>query len=208
MEKNEPQMDEDGYAIGDPYASAAKMIDQRNAKGGFKKKLKDLATSIIDNRETVTQWEKLIKSAVCIAILMVMVAQSGALQAEDARVLPDKEIFQALGNKAVLWDFFSREGGILIVVVLGYLGARKYNEMLDQIELQMYLDKKQTLKAEKAQRIQEAKELGTVAEDAEDSVDEEFEQQEQEKPDKPKAYVGIDHRNDPNYIYPLNPKYD
>ena len=29
MEKQEPEMDEDGYAVGDPYSEAAKMIDRK-----------------------------------------------------------------------------------------------------------------------------------------------------------------------------------
>ena len=28
QERAEPEMDEDGYAVGDPYAEAAKMIDR------------------------------------------------------------------------------------------------------------------------------------------------------------------------------------
>ena len=29
LEKQEPQLDEDGYAVGDPYAEAAKKIDRQ-----------------------------------------------------------------------------------------------------------------------------------------------------------------------------------
>ena len=29
MKENEPEIDDDGYAVGDPYAEAAKLIDRK-----------------------------------------------------------------------------------------------------------------------------------------------------------------------------------
>ena len=174
IEKTEPELDADGYAVGDPYAEAAKMIDRQQAsKNSLKGKMVSLAKTIIDNKEKVTAWEKIIKSMICIGLLIGIVIQSGALQEEDARVLPDPEVFTALGNKAVIWDFFSRDGAVMITVVVGYLCARKYNEHLDEIEYKMYLEQKQQKKAEKMANMQKGKELGTVEEGQEESSDEE-----------------------------------
>ena len=92
----EPEMDEDGYAIGDPYASAAKMIDRKKkeeeAKNSLKGKAAATAKYIIDNKEDVTKWEKLIKSFMCICGLCYMVIQSGSLTAEDAQYMPSGEL--------------------------------------------------------------------------------------------------------------------
>ena len=52
------------------------------------------------------------------------------------------EIFTSFANSKVLWDFFSREGGIFIFVVGGYLLANRANQFLDQVEHELYLEKK------------------------------------------------------------------
>ena len=40
IKKLEPEMDEDGYAVGDPYAEAAKMIDRKKKAEEASKTLK------------------------------------------------------------------------------------------------------------------------------------------------------------------------
>ena len=133
-------MDEDGYAVGDPYAEAAKMIDRKKkaeeASKTLKAKAAKTAKYIIENKEEVTKWEKLIKSCLCILGLFYMVIQSGAMTAEDAEYLPNSELLSQFGNQAVFIDFMKREGFALIFFGGGYYLLRKYNDKLDQVEYQ------------------------------------------------------------------------
>ena len=90
-------MDKDGYAIGDPYAEAAKMIDKKKkaeeAKKSLKAKAARTARYIIDNKEEVTRWEKRIKTLLCIAGLAFMAISHG-LPSEASEYVPDIEILQ------------------------------------------------------------------------------------------------------------------
>ena len=45
-EERAEKIDEDGYAIGDPYADAAKMVDRMNKNKSYKKKFAEV---IVEN---------------------------------------------------------------------------------------------------------------------------------------------------------------
>ena len=135
-------MDEDGYAIGDPYAAAAKMIDKREKEANsISGKLNKLSKTIIENKDTVTYWEKICKAALVLIIIAYMVISND--DAKNTSWEPTKDVFKALFNTWVWKDFMSREGVILIVFVGGYLLANKYNQFLDACDLEYYnIDKK------------------------------------------------------------------
>ena len=54
-------MDEDGYAVGDPYADMAKAIDRKKANPSL---ITRIGKAIIDNRDSVAVGEKLVKSLI------------------------------------------------------------------------------------------------------------------------------------------------
>ena len=90
-------MDEDGYAIGDPYASAAKMIDRKKkaeeSKKSLKAKVARTGKYILENKEQVTKWEKKIKTLLCLCGLAFMAVRQG-LPDKTSEYIPDVEIFQ------------------------------------------------------------------------------------------------------------------
>ena len=142
LEKREPVIDDDGYDPKDPYADAAREIDRQRKRIEEKKKAGStvagkaakVAKTIIENKETVTQWEKIIKSALAILGLVYLTINSGVLDKDDVSWLPDSEILSAFTNHTVIKDFMAREGLILIVVVGGFIWASRYNAYLDGLE--------------------------------------------------------------------------
>ena len=55
-----PEMDPDGFALGDPYAQAAKMIDRKHGgdkSKGAKSKMVKVAKTILENKDTVKIYE-------------------------------------------------------------------------------------------------------------------------------------------------------
>lgn len=123
-------MDDDGYAVGDPYAEAAKKIDKSNKQGMMPK----LAKKIIDNHETVSVYERYLKSALCIIILVFIVFNSDASKDENATWIPSIDFLKTFSNTAMLKDFMLREGLILLIVIGGFCLANKYNRYLDELD--------------------------------------------------------------------------
>ena len=93
-----------------------------------------LASSIIENKETVTHYEKLVKTGLILMFLVYLAVSNGVLEDDKAKVLPSVEILSALGNKSVWLDFWNREGFILVLVMCLFLTARSYNNFLDEEE--------------------------------------------------------------------------
>ena len=58
-EKQEPEMDEDGYAVGDPYSDMAKAIDKRDANPSLRVRL---GKAILDNQDSVKLGERALKT--------------------------------------------------------------------------------------------------------------------------------------------------
>ena len=72
-------MDDDGYAVGDPYAQAAKMIDRKHGKGNpstTKAKMVKVAKTILENKDTVKFYEQIFKILAVVVIIIYMVASS------------------------------------------------------------------------------------------------------------------------------------
>ena len=93
-----------------------------------------MAKKIIENKDEVTQWEKIIKSGIAILGLIYIAVTSEAFKGKDTQFLPSYDLLQTFTNHSAIKDFFSREGLILILVVSAYILARRYNVYLDGIE--------------------------------------------------------------------------
>ena len=84
--------------MGDPYANAAKQIDKENqVKNEPSLKVK-LARSIIENKETVGQIEKYIKSLLAVLALFYMAVSSKEAHESNAPWIPSREILEAFTN--------------------------------------------------------------------------------------------------------------
>ena len=136
--KTEPEMDDDGYAVGDPYAEMAKAIDKKKANPSL---ITCIGKSIIDNRDSVAVGEKFVKSLFGIFGLIYL-AMSYEFSEKEAEAISKqnttKELIDGFTNSVAVWDFMSREGVMLVSVVGLYFLAVKVNDSLDEIELEQY----------------------------------------------------------------------
>ena len=75
LKKLEPELDEDGYDPLDPYAQAAKMVDRKKKEEEAKKsqRFNEFAKKVWDNKDTISYWEKIVKSSCAILGLVYMV---------------------------------------------------------------------------------------------------------------------------------------
>ena len=88
--KLEPETDEDGYDLGDPYAQAAKMIDKKKREQEAKNsdKINDFVKTVWDNKDTIGYWEKIVKSSMAILGLVYIVVASGELDKDGVQYWP------------------------------------------------------------------------------------------------------------------------
>ena len=135
------KVDKDGYAEGDPYAEAAKKIDNRPA-------IVKLAEKVIENKDEVGLIERYLKSAFAFIAIVYMVMTT---QSEIKGNYSD--LLSAFTNRKVIEDFLSREGILLTVAIGGFLLAARYNRYLDSLDLlearrQTLMDKMETIPEE------------------------------------------------------------
>ena len=149
-----------------------------------------LAKSIIDNKETVSHYEKIVKVALILAFLTYMAISNGALEDEKSKLLPSMELVAAFTNYDVWKDFFSREGSIMVIFVALFISARYYNNYLDNQEREFIKEARKEKKR--------AKMMGAVDGEEDDSSSEEESEKEEEPEEKVKCKKPL--------FYPLNPK--
>ena len=148
LKDQQEQTDKDGYTVGDPYAEAAKKIDEKNKKQNAKPSLAaKIAKSIIENHKTVGQWEKYAKSFLAMAVLAYMALSADIGGKNPGYALP-KDFFSTFTNSKVICEFMKKDGIILILVTGGFLLARSYNNYLDQCDLEEYNIEKEKRKLE------------------------------------------------------------
>ena len=101
MEKLEPEVDSDGYEVDDPYAEGAKLADRKlkaaeELKNSTGVKIAKMAKTIIENKDTVTYYEKIGKAVLVLLALTYMTLSSEDLKnSKDATSLaPLKSVFQ------------------------------------------------------------------------------------------------------------------
>ena len=188
MAQVEPEMDEDDYAVGDPYAEAAKLIDRKKKaadkiKDSTAGKIAGVAKSIIENKDQVSYWEKIVKTCLILGVLGYMVLTSEDLKEKKSENFNAfKQVLSAFTNSYIYTDFMSREGIILIVVVGGYLLANKYNRILDELDEEIAQKEKERLKKEKQEKKEaRAKNGGEKQEDSDESSDKSSGEEESEE---------------------------
>ena len=108
-----------------------------------------IAKTIIENKETVGNYEKIVKSAIAIIVLGYIAVSNGALEDEKSQLTPNLEILKALTSSSVWLDFWSREGIILAVFMTLFLLARSYNNYLDEEDAKILKQQKQERKRQK-----------------------------------------------------------
>ena len=136
LKKLEPELDEDGYDPLDPYAQAAKMVDRKKKEEEAKKsqRFNEFAKKVWDNKDTISYWEKIVKSSCAILGLVYMVVQSGELEKEGVQYWPQQEFWEQFTNVYLWKDFMQREGGICLFFTTAFICASKYNQYLDELE--------------------------------------------------------------------------
>ena len=131
-----------------------------------KQKVKEIASRLLENKETITYWEKHAKAGVCLVILACMVVSSPAMQEEDLQWLPSPEaLFTGLTNQLAWLDFLKREGVLLLVVIGGFFAAARHNRHLDELEAEAETQYRQKLRQE---RIKKGGETGEIPEECSD----------------------------------------
>ena len=76
-------MDEDGYAVGDPYADMAKAIDKKRANPSW---ITRIGKAIVDNRDTVAMGERAFKSLIGIMGLIYLAMSYEFSEEENATI--------------------------------------------------------------------------------------------------------------------------
>lgn len=183
------EIDEDGYAVGDPYADAAKEIDEqgrvkKNAKtGSFKKQL---AETILENKETVGFIERNLKSALALFALFYLIISSKEFSDRETSWRPSSDVMSAIYNANVFKDFMKKEGIMMFIAIGGFYAAARYNQYLDKLDHEHYLKEK---RAKKEQKLK-----NTIAHISEDDESEETNSDEDTR-----------RANKQPLVYPINP---
>jgi hypothetical protein len=102
----------------------------------------EIAEKIITNHKEVSYYEKYAKSILAIIVLAYLAVTADTSKVKNPDSLswmpPIKEILEGMTNWKVMKDFFGREGMWLVVVVTLFFAARRYNNYLDKLELEIY----------------------------------------------------------------------
>ena len=141
-------MDDDGYAVGDPYAEAAKGVD-RAAKEKSSKAM-EAAKALLDNKDTIKYYERYFKMFLIVVIVVYVAAvNSDGKEIAEFDWIAHGQKFVDAALSADMWkDWFGREGAIFAVVVTLYLLARKTNNYLDTVEEEIKQEKMEQKKKE------------------------------------------------------------
>ena len=106
-------------------------------------KLTSAATTILENRANVRQYEKIAKMCLGIAVIIFMVSFSEPPESNIKNVTLKDTIYMILEgftSNAVLVDFLKREGVIVLIVSSLLYFTRRYNAYLDEVELKLDLE--------------------------------------------------------------------
>ena len=106
-------------------------------------KLTSAATTILENRANVRQYEKIAKICLGIAVIIFMVSFSEPPESNIKNVTLKDTIYMILEgftSNAVLVDFLKREGVIVLIVSFLLYFTRRYNAYLDEVELKLDLE--------------------------------------------------------------------
>lgn len=106
-----------------------------------KSKVTEIAESILVHHEKVSVYEKYAKSILALIVLAYLAVTADVKDAKPESLSwmpPFRQILEGFTNAAVIKDFFSREGMWLVVVVTLFFTAKRYNDYLDRLELEIY----------------------------------------------------------------------
>ena len=149
-QKWEPELDEDGYAVGDPYADAAKMVDKARKYQEENPSMRvRVGKAILENQDVVSFFERYAKTAFAAICLLYMWYSFDWDEKDLKKAESAGSVLKDLTNKSVISDFASREGIMLVGVVSLYWMARWTNEYYDQQELDAYMAMRRERKAQK-----------------------------------------------------------
>lgn len=132
MESLEPELDAMGYDIQDPYAPAAKFIDQRRKEKAAQlrnaQRLEAMADKVEESKEPIKKWLRIFKVVVAMSFVIAAGFANGLFSGE-ANVISTTIKQELISSKNLIATL--EEIWVYLAVFAAFIVLRMYNNKMD-----------------------------------------------------------------------------